>query len=112
MKTKSILVIVFLVLLLLALAVPVGAQPSYPGACCMPDGSCQDGMPALVCSNLGGDFQGEYTACSEVSCPGPGPVGGATEPLGVLAAIAPAVALGVVAAAGATIALLVKRRAA
>ncbi len=39
------------------------------GACCLPDGSCEDGT-SLTCT---ADFQGAETTCSTVECPQPAP---------------------------------------
>lgn len=41
-----------------------------PGACCMPDGSCQDVVQA-ECIELGGTFQGIGTDCATAGCPQP-----------------------------------------
>ena len=38
-----------------------------PGACCLPDGSCEDGT-SLDCA---ADFQGAETTCSTVECTQP-----------------------------------------
>ncbi len=47
----------------------------FPGACCIWDGSCADGVTAADCAiNLGGVFQGGGTTCLGVVCP-PAPVG-------------------------------------
>ena len=40
-----------------------------PGACCLPDGSCEDGT-SLDCA---AGFQGAETTCSNVECPQPAP---------------------------------------
>ena len=39
------------------------------GACCLPDGSCQDVADAAACDALGGSFEGIGTACATTSCP-------------------------------------------
>ena len=39
------------------------------GACCLPDGSCEDGT-SISCA---ADFQGAQTNCSSVECPQPAP---------------------------------------
>ncbi|MHC5003879.1 MAG: DUF922 domain-containing protein, partial [Planctomycetota bacterium] len=41
------------------------------GACCLPDGTCLDGLTALQCEDAGGAFQGGGTSCSDVQCPLP-----------------------------------------
>lgn len=41
------------------------------GACCFPDGSCEDGT-SISCVGVG-DFQGDETECSSVECPQPAP---------------------------------------
>ncbi|MHC5005626.1 MAG: DUF7467 domain-containing protein [Planctomycetota bacterium] len=45
--------------------------PQPPGACCFPDGSCEELLEA-ECDSAGGDWQGAFTTCSEVDCPQPG----------------------------------------
>jgi hypothetical protein len=44
------------------------------GACCLSDGSCEDGT-SLTCT---ADFQGADTTCSNVECPQPEPPPGPT----------------------------------
>ena len=39
------------------------------GACCLSDGSCEEG-PSISCA---ADFQGAETECSNVECPQPAP---------------------------------------
>ncbi len=41
------------------------------GACCLPDGSCEDGT-SLTCT---AEFQGADTLCSNIECPQPAPSG-------------------------------------
>ncbi len=41
------------------------------GACCLPDGTCQDGLSPDDCTALGGVFQGDGTTCAGTSCPEP-----------------------------------------
>jgi hypothetical protein len=41
------------------------------GACCLPDGTCQDGMSPEDCAAADGTYQGNDTVCSGVSCPQP-----------------------------------------
>ncbi len=41
------------------------------GACCLPDGSCADGMSPDDCAAAGGIFQGDGTTCADVNCPAP-----------------------------------------
>jgi len=41
------------------------------GACCLPSGSCTDGLRIAECTTLGGAFQGDGTLCAQVSCPQP-----------------------------------------
>ena len=48
-----------------------GAIVIDPGACCLPDGSCEDGT-SISCVGVG-DFQGDETECSSVECPQPAP---------------------------------------
>ncbi|MCK4658026.1 MAG: hypothetical protein KAV82_00760 [Phycisphaerae bacterium] len=43
--------------------------PCDPGACCLPDGSCQD-VIELVCDDLSGTFH-EATDCTSYECPQP-----------------------------------------
>jgi len=40
-----------------------------PGACCLPDGSCEDGT-SISCVGVG-DFQGDMSTCSTVECTQP-----------------------------------------
>ncbi len=42
------------------------------GACCLPDGSCVDGIPGADCDAQGGVFQGVGSECGSVECPQPG----------------------------------------
>lgn len=48
--------------------------PDETGACCNPDGSCDDGVTEFDCTKSGGTFQGVGTDCSDATCP--------TEPTG------------------------------
>ncbi|MFQ5430565.1 MAG: hypothetical protein ACE5E1_09680 [Phycisphaerae bacterium] len=41
------------------------------GACCMPDGSCNDNVLDADCIAAGGTFQGDGVLCSAVNCPQP-----------------------------------------
>ena len=41
-----------------------------PGACCLPDGSCQD-SDAEACAAAGGTFQGAGSTCEQGDCPDP-----------------------------------------
>jgi len=41
------------------------------GACCLPDGSCEDGLSPDECAALNGTFQGDGTVCMDVDCPEP-----------------------------------------
>ncbi len=45
-----------------------------PGACCLPDGSCELATQpgGADCNALGGAYQGDGTDCGSVSCPQPG----------------------------------------
>jgi hypothetical protein len=43
--------------------------PQSTGACCLPDGSCEDLMEE-DCLEAGGDWQGFGTACATTDCPG------------------------------------------
>jgi len=48
----------------------IGPGPvEIPGACCLPDGSCEDSI-SIFCIGVG-DFQGAETECSSVECPQP-----------------------------------------
>lgn len=49
-----------------------GGDPT--GACCLPDGGCQDGVTAAECAGLGGAYQGDGTPCATADCPVPGPL--------------------------------------
>jgi len=40
------------------------------GACCMPDGSCED-LTQSECVVDGGSYQGDYTECASTDCPQP-----------------------------------------
>ena len=44
--------------------------PVGPGACCLPDGSCLDVLPA-DCTAAGGGFQGAGTTCARTNCSAP-----------------------------------------
>ena len=46
---------------------------SIPGACCLPDGSCTEGLEEDCLSIPGGEYQGDGTDCGQVSCPQPNP---------------------------------------
>jgi hypothetical protein len=41
------------------------------GACCLPDGSCAEGLSPEECSALNGLYQGNSSVCGQVSCPEP-----------------------------------------
>jgi len=41
------------------------------GACCLPDGTCQDQLSPDDCAALGGTFMGDGTSCAGVECPEP-----------------------------------------
>lgn len=41
------------------------------GACCLPDGSCQDGLTPEECAALNGTFEGDGTDCASILCPEP-----------------------------------------
>ena len=41
------------------------------GACCLPDGSCADGLSPEECAMLNGTFEGDGTTCDDVTCPEP-----------------------------------------
>lgn len=44
------------------------------GACCLPDGSCQDGLTKTQCENRGGTYMGDGHLCANTRCPsGTGP---------------------------------------
>lgn len=44
------------------------------GACCLPDGSCQEATTQQQCESQGGTYQGHGSACQNVTCtPGPPP---------------------------------------
>lgn len=58
------------------IAGPVGVSCTgyvcFPkGACCLPDGTCQDNLSPEQCTQLGGTFQGDGTACATTNCPLP-----------------------------------------
>jgi hypothetical protein len=38
------------------------------GACCMSDGSCEDGVAAAACESIGGTWGGPATDCTTVAC--------------------------------------------
>jgi hypothetical protein len=38
------------------------------GACCLADGSCLDDLTPGDCANQGGEYQGNNTACTQVTC--------------------------------------------
>jgi hypothetical protein len=40
------------------------------GACCMPDGSCQE-ISGDDCDDAQGTYQGDFTSCDDVNCPQP-----------------------------------------
>ena len=44
---------------------------AQPGACCLPDGSCERAQMTggLDCVELGGVYQGDDTVCESVKCP-------------------------------------------
>lgn len=44
-------------------------QTSAIGACCLPDGSCQDDLTNTACSGLDGDYQGDTSSCASAQCP-------------------------------------------
>ncbi|HEY3244526.1 MAG TPA: lamin tail domain-containing protein, partial [Phycisphaerae bacterium] len=47
-------------------------DPCVSGACCLPQGGCQDGVPPTVCTNtLGGTYQGDFSMCATVNPPCP-----------------------------------------
>ena len=39
------------------------------GACCLADGTCQDGMYEAECGAAGGVYQGDWTECATTQCP-------------------------------------------
>ena len=43
-----------------------------PGACCLPDGECEDGEFEEACEDEGGEFLGEGSTCSTDACEVPG----------------------------------------
>ena len=45
------------------------------GACCLPDGTCQDNLTAGACQLAGGTFQGALSTCGALPNPCPQPVG-------------------------------------
>jgi hypothetical protein len=45
------------------------------GSCCLPDGSCADGLTATQCAAASGAFQGALTNCSTLNPPCPQPLG-------------------------------------
>ncbi|MHC5026856.1 MAG: hypothetical protein ACYTGR_08885 [Planctomycetota bacterium] len=42
-----------------------------PGACCLPDGACQQVFDISICLTTGGEFQGLGSQCADVECPTP-----------------------------------------
>ncbi|MDA1008895.1 MAG: hypothetical protein O2800_07860 [Planctomycetota bacterium] len=41
------------------------------GACCLPNGSCLEGVSPTQCTAAGGTFQGDGTSCAAANCPAP-----------------------------------------
>ena len=54
--------------------VTLGGGPAEPGACCLEDFTCVDGLLPDECDALGGVFQGNNSNCADVDC---GPATGA-----------------------------------
>ncbi|MHC5022968.1 MAG: hypothetical protein ACYTGG_03515, partial [Planctomycetota bacterium] len=46
-----------------------GPGGDFVGACCLPNGTCQDNTSAGECGELGGEFQGPGTNCESITCP-------------------------------------------
>jgi len=56
----------------IGIAVPSFEQAPLTGACCLEDGQCLATVTQDSCENVsGGTYQGDNTACGEVSCPQP-----------------------------------------
>lgn len=52
--------------------VPCAGYVCFPkGACCLPDGTCQDDVSPTECAALDGAYQGNNTLCASVDCPDP-----------------------------------------
>ena len=47
----------------------INCVPGF-GACCLPDGSCNE-MDAIVCTQMGGEYQGDGIFCNDINCPAP-----------------------------------------
>ncbi|MHC5005569.1 MAG: hypothetical protein ACYTJ0_20910, partial [Planctomycetota bacterium] len=45
--------------------------PGPTGACCLPDGSCVDGLSQDECAAADGEYQGDQSTCDEVTCEQP-----------------------------------------
>lgn len=57
-------------LLTLIAAQPAALAVAPTGACCLPDGSCQD-LIAPQCDDLNAQFIGEETSCMQIDCSRP-----------------------------------------
>ena len=70
--TTALLASAVLLLLLdviLHISTPVAAGPPFPdGACCLPDGTCEDGVPADMCLGRLGVYQGDGSQCKFAAC--------------------------------------------
>ncbi|MHC5004667.1 MAG: hypothetical protein ACYTJ0_16255, partial [Planctomycetota bacterium] len=66
------------VIVMLSIGLPTGAAvPPGSGACCLPNGTCEDVLASgaqATCEGMGGVFQGEGSTCAELeaACPKPG----------------------------------------
>ncbi|MEM7228855.1 MAG: hypothetical protein AAF432_08575 [Planctomycetota bacterium] len=52
-------------------ATEAASASEKPGACCLPDGTCNDSTTLDDCGTMGGMFQGDASSCSDVMCPQP-----------------------------------------
>ena len=48
---------------------PEDALQCAGGSCCLPDGECTDVLSAFDCSEVGGDYQEDGSACATTECP-------------------------------------------
>jgi hypothetical protein len=79
------------------------------GACCLPNGSCQEVEEPCCTDFLQGTFKGIDTSCSSVECPAPA-VGGMTAPANRMALLLPWVFLTAMVVTGAIVVVLLKLR--
>jgi hypothetical protein len=67
-RVRSLLVVLAVGSAVLSLADPHRASAALAGACCSPDGSCEQADQA-VCEENDGVYQGDGTLCATVQCP-------------------------------------------